>query len=243
MTIPELRPYIVGAGGVASYFLPVLVKTFPITQLWLRDADKLEERNLDRQHFHPDQIGQFKAEALIKNLAGARYFKGSEKPHTRAWIPDCTWFAEGELPPVEADLIICCADNHTARRACLEAARNSMIPCLIGANEYYDSQALWVEPDDYGTPYDPYQRYPEMATDDSDNPIRCTGDAQVAHPQLAMANFRCASHMLDLLWLHKVSLPDIPEQLAETKREFPFEIYTSINENKYSRYNEEVKTA
>lgn len=272
ITIPEINPFIIGAGGVASYLLPVLIKTFPIPNLWLRDADKLEERNLDRQLFSPDQIGQFKAEALILNsqdrILGNN--KGSvstkawsteetepdnahdqrhtrigtpaserapnEVPHEHRWQAQTTWFTEGEIPPDKADLIICVADNHTARRAALEACESADIPCIIGGNEYYDSQALWVDPKDLNTPRDPRERYKEIATDTSQDPIRCQGEEQITHPQLAIANFRCASHIMDMLWMHKVILPQIMSSGLDSVKNFPIEIFTSINNCEYIRH-------
>lgn len=236
VTIPEINPFIVGAGGVASYLLPVLIKTFPIPNLWIRDGDKLEERNLDRQHFTSDQIGHFKAEALIKN--SGEFLPGKVRSEKiKAWNPETRWFTEGELPPEKADLVICVADNHTARRACLEAAESANIPCIIGGNEYYDSQALWVDPMDFHTPKDPFNRYPEMKTDTTADPVRCTGEEQVIHPQLAIANLRCASHILDLIWLYRVVLPSFSEtMIQEIKKTWPHEIFTSTNNCEYIRH-------
>jgi molybdopterin/thiamine biosynthesis adenylyltransferase len=227
--IPEVNPFIIGAGGVASYLLPVLTRTFPIPRLWLRDADKLEEKNLDRQLFDPGQVGEYKASALLDLI------KNSGSPPHPAWVADNRWFTEGELPPPEADLVISVADNHTARRAAIRAAEEVGIPCIIAGNEYYDSQALWVNPEDHETKYDPFRMYPEWETDTSMNPVRCTGEALVSTPQLAMANLRCASHILDLMWHHLVILPTTTDKFPEGIP-WPQEIYTSINNINYIRY-------
>ena len=275
MKIPEVNPFIIGAGGVASYLLPVLTKTFPCPKLWLRDADKLEEKNLDRQLFRNDQIGQSKAEALLTLLgmvfpgkpevsdpigawppqndrAQADSFdsianrgapSGAPDRAKNDWIAQTQWFSEGETPPPDASLVICVADNHTARRAAIFAAEDAGIPCVLGGNEYYDSQALWMDPMDRYTKYDPLIRYPKMQTDTTMNPIRCQGEALISTPQLAMANMRCASHILDLMWLHLVILPEIAENPAisnkgDLKKSFPLEIFTSQNSSTYVRYNE-----
>lgn len=245
---------------MASYLLPVLVRSFPIPRMWVRDADKLEEKNLDRQLFHPTQIGEYKASALLALLVNGINQENRSDPSTetgaphnppqcsndpekaftpRDWISEPKWFVEGEPPSQGADLIICVADNHTARRAALQAADQANIPCIIGGNEYYDSQAIWVEPDDFYTKRNPFERYPEMLTDTSMNPVRCQGEALMSTPQLAIANMRCASHILDLLWLHKVVLPNVPDKVRPAAHQrFPFEIYTSINNPQYFRYGE-----
>jgi molybdopterin/thiamine biosynthesis adenylyltransferase len=230
--IPEINPFIIGAGGVASYLLPVLIRTFPIPQMWIRDADKLEERNLDRQLFKANQIGEYKAEALLNMI--------KIKPRTqKAWIAQNQWFADGELPPHGSGLIICVADNHTARRAALEAAEACGIPCVIGGNEYYDSQAFWVYPEDLHGRYDPRNRYKTIAEDTSQNPVTCTGEALISNPQLAMANMRCASQIMELLWLHLVIAPYLDSQGVDMcDQKFPHEIYTALNNTEYHRYDQ-----
>ncbi|MDV7396813.1 hypothetical protein RZS08_35775, partial [Arthrospira platensis SPKY1] len=59
-----LNLIIVGAGGVTSYLLPPLIRSF-FTSGVLIDGDTLEERNIDRQLFDQTFIGHGKAPALL----------------------------------------------------------------------------------------------------------------------------------------------------------------------------------
>jgi sulfur carrier protein ThiS adenylyltransferase len=58
---------IAGLGGLGSAVAVALVRT-GIGRLVLADFDVVEPSNLNRQQYTVDQIGQFKAEALVANL-------------------------------------------------------------------------------------------------------------------------------------------------------------------------------
>lgn len=183
-----ISPVIIGAGGIASYMAPLLWKSFRISKAVFYDGDTLEQRNLDRQQFDARYVGVNKAAALVKTwkLKGAaveeQYFDNQD--------------LSGH------DVILCCADNHLARKACLEAADLHRIPAIIGGNDYFDSEAYYYEPGFNGSEFDPRSYYPELITDRSGSPlVSCTGAAQEAAPQLAIANQRAAGHMLHLLWI------------------------------------------
>ena len=71
--------YIVGAGGITTYFLPAFIKTMAATTkdlpaIHIIDGDAVEERNLARQLFDPSAIAKNKAIALVEptemNIAG-----------------------------------------------------------------------------------------------------------------------------------------------------------------------------
>ena len=173
------HPLIIGAGGVASYMLPVLLKTFKPEALTIVDKDTLEERNLDRQMFKPSQIGMSKAVALKEGQA----IHGP----TIKWTVIEQWFTESTALPEGIDAIFCVADNHMARYAAICKANELGCYAYIGGNEYVDSQALVHHRDWRGTPRDLLTKYPNIATDETGSPFRCTGEAQEASPQLAMA--------------------------------------------------------
>lgn len=206
---------IVGAGGVASYLYPVLCKTFTPTSIALMDRDKLEKRNLDRQAFDPMYIGKYKAEALIDS------FVDITEDSTIQLTAINQWFMEdADVTPY--DIVICVADNHVARKNVLAACDECNRPCIIGGNEYFDSEAYIYYPANKHTDRDPRCRYPEILTDTSGNPVRCTGEAQEAHPQLAIANMSCAAKILHLLWNHLYAKADKkyqPFQLRSTQYE------------------------
>lgn len=207
-TIP-IAAHIIGCGGVASYLLPCLLRTFACDRIILQDGDTLEDRNLDRQLFSPEQVGMNKAEALAQLL--------------RRSFPDANievkpeYFHEGsDVEP--ASTIICCVDNHTARRNVLLRCDQVGCVAVIAGNEYTDSQGMYYLPGWAGTDLDPRVRYPEIVTNTADDPRRpesCQGHAQVANPQLAMANFGAANFALWLLWYWLVEVRNLDDQIVQ----------------------------
>ncbi len=193
------HPLIIGAGGVASYLLPVLLKTFRPEKITIVDKDVLEERNLDRQMFGTKQVGMNKAEALV-------YQCGDISNFSFTIIKD--WFQPTLMIPDDVDTIICVADNHMARHAAIQRADDLKVRAYIGGNEYFDSQAFVYEIEWKGTERDPLMRYPTIATTETGSPIRCTGEIQEIFPQLAVANNSCASKILRLMWIYERWLPE-----------------------------------
>lgn len=218
------HPLIIGAGGVASYLLPVLLKTFRPESLTIVDKDILEERNLDRQLFDAAHIGINKAEALVQTV----FPKQDEIPVNiiAAWFTDMLDLPEG------IDCIICVADNHLARKHALERADTLRIPCFIGGNEYLDNEAYVYYPHWKNGLGDPRVRYPEIVTTDGeDSPAACTGIAQQSSPQLAVANIGCAAKLLHLLWVWTRFIPSNPTLTPESINSLPYELFTGLSRN------------
>jgi hypothetical protein len=194
----KLSVTIIGAGGVTSYLLPALKRSFDLSVV-LIDGDILENKNLDRQLFRNNDIGKFKAEALLRT----NLFRKSEATAV------CTYFDEDLLDTEyrlffgkSCDLIICAADNHPARRAAIFAANEMKKPLIIAANEYSTSQAYFYDVSmtiDFPN-INPYNRYPEIETSEAGSPIRCQGEALESTPQLAIANQVAASFANFLTW-------------------------------------------
>jgi hypothetical protein len=65
MSKPKLNALIIGAGGVTSYMLPALKNSFDL-EANIIDGDKLEKKNLDRQLFRNNMVGEYKAKALMR---------------------------------------------------------------------------------------------------------------------------------------------------------------------------------
>lgn len=224
-----MKTILIGAGGVASYFLPVFLKTFKPEHITIIDKDVLEERNLDRQMFDADQIGKNKADALLYTLTHAL-----ATPLPKYQVK-AEWFTESTVIPDDTDFIVCMADNHMARHAACQAADRLAINAYIGGNEYVDSQAFVYRPEFKGTPKDPLVRYPNITTDDTGSPIRCQGEAQEAAPQLAMANFHCAAKLLHLIWVwekfYRENRFDMDEAATNA---LPVELFTTLVTNEAS---------
>ena len=61
------RVAVVGLGGLGSNIAVALTR-LGIRQLYLYDFDRVEISNLNRQYYFLDDIGQYKADALVKHL-------------------------------------------------------------------------------------------------------------------------------------------------------------------------------
>ena len=194
---PKLNVLIVGAGGVTSYMLPALLNSFD-SFVTLIDADKLEKRNLDRQLFRNNHVGMYKGEALMRTYNIRR----DSGQFIRHYFDEQMLDTEYKYWFQNADVLVCCADNHPARRHLLNVGKQLNKPVLICANEYSTSQAMMYVPhlESQYPNISPFKRYPEIETSDEGSPIRCQGDALEATPQLAIANQVSAS--LGNLMLH-----------------------------------------
>lgn len=61
------RVAVVGLGGLGSNIAVALTR-LGVSNLYLYDFDKVELSNLNRQYYFLDDIGQYKADALVKHL-------------------------------------------------------------------------------------------------------------------------------------------------------------------------------
>ncbi len=192
--------FIIGCGGIGSWLTPKLAKM--TDQITLIDGDKLEEKNLDRQLFDERWLGANKAMAL-----GESYGFGETVGE---------FFHAGLALGIESDdILFCCADNHACRRAVLQVCDEKDCRCVIAANEETEYESYWYERSWKDTPNDPRIFYPVILTDHSDDPLGppgCTGEAQIARPQLAIANDAASSAALFLWWFHTKERPKLPDE-------------------------------
>lgn len=221
------HPLIIGAGGVASYLLPVLLRAFRPTALTIIDKDVLEPRNLDRQLFHPGFVGRNKAEALVATCVPQ---ESVEVTILREWFSDSTQLPDG------IDAVFCVADNHLARLEACQLSDRAGIRSYIGGNEYFDNEAYVYDPAWAGTEKDPRVRYPSLLTDHDGSPLNCTGAAQIATPQLAVANMGCAAKLLHLAWTYERWVPENRGKLERATfetvlRRLPYELYSNVYES------------
>lgn len=100
---------VVGCGGTGGWVAEGLARILPPqAQLLLVDHDTVEERNLSRQNFLPEELGRYKAEALAHRLAH-RY--------RRAAAYSVAALKIGQRAPSYSGLLIGCVDNPQARQA------------------------------------------------------------------------------------------------------------------------------
>lgn len=188
--------HLIGCGGTGSWVYPALIRIVRESAIHLWDGDVLEDRNLDRQLFTNEYIGDNKAESLYHFYGGVQ---DGEEP-----IAHEEYFHSGSEGIDNGSLLLCCADNHTARLACLIVADLTNSTAIIAGNEYTDADAyLYDSGSMRGTPNDPRVFAPEITTDasgDPRSPVGCTGHEQVLRSQLVIANMASAVHMLRLMW-------------------------------------------
>jgi hypothetical protein len=215
--------YVIGAGGVGSWLVPKLTRL--TKNLFVVDGDTLEEKNLDRQLFEREQIGQNKAAALA-----AKY-------HLQAHIPE--YYHVGLFQPERDDILVCCADNHACRREVLMGCDAYGCRAIIAANEYTDAEAYFYENEWQGTPNDPRVVYPDILTDHAGDPLGPPGCIEAARktPQLVLANALAADMAGWLYWFHT------KDRLAlepETKPFWPVHHKSSIYTMKTIRFGDRL---
>lgn len=231
------RIYIIGCGGVGSWLTPALALLTSPQQITLIDMDVLEEKNLDRQLFKPDDIGRSKAEALAE-----RYQCNSMHD----------WFADGLLEFEESDWLVVCVDNHRARKAALAECDRYGCQAIFAANETHSAEAYFYSREFKSTAVDPRTYFPDILTDASGDPqarsAGCTGEAQKENRQLVTSNSLAASlagHLFALWYLHAPTvkkpkvLHSFPYRLvANRTRMETFLIKDRINQPEKGQNNE-----
>lgn len=150
---------VVGAGGTGGYVIKEFarymasVKDGPVEiRLGICDGDIVERKNLDRQSFQEEDIGENKAVVLagaIKECIGLRhvyaypkYIDGQEDISAifKGLVDDTRY----EYPkPEEYRVIVGCVDNHRARQAMEDYYRSVRRICYIdSANEFKSGEVV-----------------------------------------------------------------------------------------------------
>jgi len=116
---------VVGCGGTGGFVAESLCRLLPPrADLVLIDRDRVEERNLLRQNFAREDVGQFKSELLAKRLA-QRY----GRPVAYSTLPVA--MTEVRCP----GLIIGCVDNGFARRGIAERVKGEGLVWIGGYSQ------------------------------------------------------------------------------------------------------------
>ena len=190
--------YVIGAGGVGSWLAPAMCLLSKPELVTIIDGDILEKKNLNRQLFTHEQIGEHKSNAL-----GEKYGCKSSS----------SFFSHGMFAFDENDWLMVGVDNNPARKAALESCDQYGCKAIFGANETTSAEAYYYDPMWKGSQFDPRVYYPEILTDDSDDPrsaaIGCTGEAQSKNVQLVSANFMAAALMQHLYVLQAMEKPKL----------------------------------
>lgn len=193
--------YIIGCGGVGSWLTPSIQLLLPKDRLTLVDGDELEQKNLNRQLFSMADLGRNKAEALAD-----RYKVNSI----------AQFYSVGMMEHAADDWLLVCVDNNPARVSALQSCDTFGCKALFAANETHSAEAYLYLPEWRDTKLDPRRYYPELLRNSAGDPLRpasCTGEAQLANPQLVSANFMAASLLQHLLVLWKMEVPNIDKEV------------------------------
>ena len=198
-----MNVYIIGAGGGGSWLLPSMAMLVGKENVIIMDRDTLERSNLNRQLFTSEDIGKNKARALGEKY-DCRFIEG--------------FYSYGCMGHDSEDWIISCADNHPCRKAILDACDDYGCKALIAANEKTSAEGYFYRKGWKGGPLDPRVYYPDILTDQSDDPTRpesCTGEAQQRTPQLVTANIMAISLVNWLFVLWHIKMPTMDRRVVE----------------------------
>ena len=191
--------FIVGCGGVCSYFLPSFLKMLKHhkklkkSNVFLVDGDQIEQKNYDRQMFQGGNVGKYKAEVLRDQYANDDYIQS---------IIAINDYITDSFTPDPRSMIIGFVDNHPARRDMLTVADRTTSKVVFAANSTIGAHAYYYQPDWVNTDLDPRVRFPEIVTVETGSPVHAIGcnteEKLDETPQTAIANQLAASHALHL---------------------------------------------
>lgn len=194
--------YIIGCGGVGSWLAPSINLLLFKEKITLIDGDDLEEKNLNRQLFSESDIGRNKADAL------------AEKYKVKSIAQ---YYSIGMMEHSPSDWLLVCVDNNPARISALQSCDTFGCKAIFAANETHSAEAYIYMPEWRNTKHDPRKYYPELLSNSAGDPLRrgigCTGEAQVANPQLVSANYMAAALLQHLLVLWKMEVPTIDKEV------------------------------
>lgn len=221
--------YIVGCGGVCTYFLPAFLKMLKHhkalrkSEVFLVDGDKIELKNYDRQIFEHGKTGCYKAEVLKEQYANESYIQA---------IHCINEYITDSFMPELRSTIIGFVDNHPARRDMLAIADRTGSRVIFGANSDIGAHAYYYDPKWVNSELDPRVRFPELMTVETGSPLRaegCNTDKKLDDtPQTSIANQLAASHALYLWHFWTLGNKDMNEE--------SFEFWPVETRNTFSRF-------
>lgn len=224
---------VVGCGGIGSYLVPPLSRVAmygvrPKPAMLLFDGDTVEHKNLQRQQFIEEHVGHAKVD-----IACAMCPDDMDVRAIREYLHEGM-----ELPP--NSVILVCVDNHAARKSALSIADRQELPVIIVANEVNSAQGYIYFPEWKDTPLDPRVRFPEILTDESDDPVKASAGCNEHETlvktggQTAIANFMAASFALQLFQAHFI-------EGKKLEREFRNELPLSLESNFFAIKTTKIK--
>jgi len=184
---------LIGAGGTGSMILPALV---PSHDVEIYDGDVYEEKNITRQIYSANSIGDNKAVIM------AKIFNNGHKNVTA--IPKMITGNE----KINSDLLICCVDNNNGRLAAQRLSDENETPLIITGNENWEPMAWLYLPEYKYTYNNPYKRW-DLGNLKEGRQETCSGIKVIdENPQLPEANYCAGAHALTILYSIKTCMKE-----------------------------------
>jgi len=191
--------FLIGVGGTGSHLIGPLVQLLRFhpegtNDITLIDGDVYEEKNLNRQQFNEEALGENKARATVDRLK-------RETVRSISQYVDQEKFTRILKKTVEKDdsiLVITAVDNHATRNAVIRALDDEEYTnfMLISPGNAYDRGQVvsYVKEDGELLTCHPFDKYADIADPEDNIPANNAGcDQQVAAtPQLITANMGAA---------------------------------------------------
>ena len=190
---------LIGAGGAAHHaYTPILqLVRQRVETVELFDGDRFEKKNISRQALAMGGLNANKAQVMAGWLQSSTGIIVNAMPHY--FFNGC-----GHMKLGERDCIIAMADNHRARREARNLADISGCWLISCACENTSGEAWAYHRDNKGSPLDPFEMWPEMESEDGDDPIKAEGCASEAafdvNPQTPYGNMMSAAMAVYLFY-------------------------------------------
>ncbi len=186
---------VVGSGGTGSAMLQKLARyqrnCIEDIRVCLIDGDEVEKKNLKRQNFFDDNIGQNKAEALAE-LASSSYgvvWDAYNQYITK--VEQLNGVFERYANNSSINILIGCVDNHRARQV-MEGWFDLQENCIYidSANDEHDGEIVIAIKTD-GVEVSPRRShyFPDVLTDDSPSVVEMSCEQRnISSPQHQLVN-------------------------------------------------------
>ena len=211
-----VKVVIIGAGGTGGYIIPHLYRicfaSHRATQIIVCDGDIVEEKNLIRQNFIAQDIGDNKAKVLAERYAAAF---GMEVEYVPSFIENADELAELVTPEVydysynvslkTRVILIGAVDNNRSRQICNEVfKRSSDLIYIDSGNGESTGQVVCGVKQNNWTTYKPVCKvYPDMLISDEDDKLpteMSCAERAVSAPQSVTANLMAATAVTSFLY-------------------------------------------
>jgi molybdopterin/thiamine biosynthesis adenylyltransferase len=185
---------VVGLGGIGGFLVDAICKfisykimedeNYP-SKIYLMDGDIYEEKNLSRQYFHPNLIGDFKANAKVTEL--------QESYPNLELLPIPKWANIQTLRELglEKPIILGCVDNHKTRNILSRFAETfNDVLYISGGNELiHGNVQVYIKEGGEAKTHTIQEFHPEIGEpkDRSPEEMSCE-ELAISEPQIIFCN-------------------------------------------------------